>query len=290
MRRWSFGIVFFLAVLSAGVILRVTDYGMNPSPSTTVISADATVTTSPSAAEATTSSSEPVVIPSLEPGVDDALVLEQPEVPRIPGIDYEAFPTGADPSDPAGTVYHVSVVGDDDAAGSESLPFATIDRALATAVDGDTVLVHAGSYATRGLTVTQSRFLLTAAGDGDVTVESAAPGADYGLAVSSPGQHDVVVRGLRLVGFDRLGIRYGNPNTVHRVALDEIVVEGSRVGMAGYFDVRGPVIDGLLVRHLTVEGASHSGLRFGEGGGLNVRLVGVHVSGAAAGDGRADVT
>ena len=45
-----------------------------------------------------------------------------------------------------GTQYHVSPSGSDVNPGTETLPFATIQRAADTAMPGDTVIVHAGEY------------------------------------------------------------------------------------------------------------------------------------------------
>jgi hypothetical protein len=281
-RRWLLGIAFFLAVLTAGVVLRATDYGA-ATTTTTSDSTTSTVSVSPAPSVTTstpssvTTTTERPLPPVLEPGVDDELVLVQPDAPRVAGIDYEAFPTGGDPSDPGGATYHVKADGTDDGDGSQEQPFATIERALTVAGEGDRVLVHAGSYSSRGLNVTQSRFALSDAGDGEVTIEADAPGSDYALSVSTPGQHDVLVRGLRFVGFDGVGIRCGNPVTVARVTLERVTVEGAEEGLTGYFDLRGTIVDGLLLRQVSLLAVGRAGVHLGAGGIVNFRAVGLHV-------------
>lgn len=51
------------------------------------------------------------------------------------------------------TVYHVSTEGDDTNAGTETAPWRTIQKAVTMAQPGDTVLVHAGVYLERIVTV-----------------------------------------------------------------------------------------------------------------------------------------
>jgi len=283
-KRWLIGTVFFLAVLAGGMAVRATGYGEAPrapeqgAGTGPVVSV---VTTLP-AAGAATSSTEPRAVAAPDPGSDDALLLERPAGERIARVDHDAFPGGDDPSDPDGTAYYVASGGDDSGPGSSELPFARIERALSVAADGDRVIVHAGVYPSGGLTVTQSRFSLAAAGDGVVVVQADGPDAGYGLAVSAPGQHDVLVRGLTIAGFDSVGVHYGNPVAVERLVFEDLVVEGAPAGMSSDYLPGDTIVDGLLVRRVSLLGIGDVGLTFGVAGGRNVHIVGLHVSMADA--------
>ena|GEM_PF-1224822 len=290
---WLIGIAFFLLVLAAGALIKVTGYG---EPTTTVASTPATGTVAGASSTpgdtpgvSTGTTGEQVAVDAAV-SADDLLVLAQTELPPVARVDYAAFPTGDDPHSASGRTFHVAPTGDDGGPGSETQPFATIERALSVAADGEAVLIHEGVYSSGGLVVTQSRFLLSAAPGEEVTVEAEGLDAGYGLSVSVAGQHDVTVRGLRLTGFARLGVHYGNPVTIRGLVFEDLVVEGAAEGMAGYYDAADTIVEGMLVRRVSLLDIGSIGFQFGAGGGRNVRISGLHVrmAGAGAGDTASD--
>ncbi|MBW2456545.1 MAG: right-handed parallel beta-helix repeat-containing protein [Deltaproteobacteria bacterium] len=91
----------------------------------------------------------------------------------------------------AGTAYHVAPGGDDNGAGTESAPFATVARGIQQAQPGDSVLVHAGTYHEE-VDVTSggssgSPITLRAAGDGPAIMDGADPGLKSPSAWSDAG-------------------------------------------------------------------------------------------------------
>lgn len=208
---------------------------------------------------------------------DDTRILGQGELPPVARVDYAAFPTVRVPSPSTARTWYVATTGDDRATGAPDRALLTIEAALRQAGNGDVVYVRGGTYAASGLVVTQSDFLLSVYPGESVTIESAEASSTYGLTIASPGQHDVTVRGLRLQGFADVGIYVGNPQTVHRVAFEDVAVSGSDTGFAGNFQRGAVAVDGLLVRHMTLSDIRDAGFRFGGAAGRNVRITGLHV-------------
>jgi hypothetical protein len=208
---------------------------------------------------------------------DDARILGQGELPPVARVDYSAFPAVNVPSPSTARTWYVATTGDDQATGAPDRALRTIEAALRQAGNGDIVYVRGGTYAATGLVVIQSDFLLSAYPGESVTVEPAEASSTYGLTIAAPGQHDVTVRGLRLEGFADVGIYAGNPQTVHRLALEDVVVSGSSTGFAGSFQPGAVAVDGLLVRHVTLSDIRDVGFEFGAAAGRNVRITGLHV-------------
>jgi len=208
---------------------------------------------------------------------DDARILGQGELPPVARVDYSAFPAVNVPSPSTARTWYVANTGDDRATGTPDRALRTIEAALRQAGNGDVVYVRGGMYSATGLVVTQSDFLLSAYPGESVTIEPAEASSTYGLTIAAPGQHDVTVRGLRLEGFADVGIYAGNPQTVHRVALEDVVVSGSGTGFAGDFRPGGVAVDGLLVRRMTLSDIRDVGFQFGGAAGRNVRITGLHV-------------
>lgn len=208
---------------------------------------------------------------------DDTRILCQGELPAVARVDYTAFPAVKVPSPSTARAWYVAVTGDDRATGAPDRALRTIEAALRQAGSGDIVYVRGGTYAATGLVVTQSNFLLSAYPGESVTIGPAETSSTYGLTIVAPDQHDVTVRGLHLQGFADVGIYVGNPRTAHRLALEDVVVSGSDTGFAGSFQRGAVAVDGLLVRRMTLSDIHGVGFQFGEAGGRNVRITGLHV-------------
>ena len=145
------------------------------------------------------------------------------------------------------------------------------------AKDGDRVFVRSGTYVSAGLDVAQSEFLLSNY-QGEPVVVVAAPGAHTGLSLARPSQHDVMVRGLTITGFSDEGVYFGNRQTMRNLVLEDLEVIGSASGMAGaYEDSVAPLVDGMLVKHVSLRDIQDIGFQFGVGPGNNVRIVSLHV-------------
>jgi len=225
---------------------------------------------------------------------DDARILGQGELPPVARVDYSAFAAVNVPAPSTARTWYVATTGDDQATGAPDRALRTIEAALRRAGNGDVVYVRGGAYSATGLAVTQSDFLLSAYPGESVTIEPAEVSSTYGLTVATPGQHDVTVRDLHLEGFADVGIYVGNPQTVRRLALEDLVVSGSDTGFAGDFRPGGVAVDGLLVRRMDLIDIRDVGFHFGAAAGRNVRVTGLHVQmappvagGAAAAAGQA---
>lgn len=209
----------------------------------------------------------PAPTPALRPGE------KGPELPTT-AVDPTRFPR-RDPARGAvrGTTYHVSPEGDDQAAGTEKAPLRTIRRALAaaasaTSVGGGTagsgVVVHAGTYLEgaedeeTALVLEHEGLSVAAAAGAKPVVKPARASVKNGLEVRA--SHATWV-GVSFEGFASCGIALGKPGaTVEDTVLAELSVTmpAGGDGIAVYLDqreARKPVVQGLLLERVTVEGA-----------------------------------
>lgn len=137
----------------------------------------------------------------------------------------------------AGT-FHVATSGNDGAVGTSAAPWRTIQRAADAATAGDTVVVHAGTYA--GFVV-DARGTETApivfSGDGAVTIDGAAT-TDRD-AIHIDGGAWIRIEGLTVLGARRAGIS----------ALDceHVTVRGNRIDGNGTWGVFSAFCDDLVV-------------------------------------------
>jgi hypothetical protein len=211
---------------------------------------------------------------------DDQALLAQGEPGHVARVDYSAFPAGGDPSSKSGRNYYVAPGGDDSSSdpngGDIAHPFRTIEKALAAAKDGDRVFIRAGTYATSGLEVSQSSFLL-ASYEGESVHIVATEDGHVGLSLAHEGQHDVTVQGLSLEGFSDEGIYLGNKQTMHNIVLQDLNVSDSTVGMAGAFtESTTPLVDGMLVKHVDLLNIRDVGFEFSVAPVKNLHMVGVY--------------
>src|SRR5690348_2732663 len=103
------------------------------------------------------------------------------------------------------STYHVSTTGDDAAAGSDAAPWRTIQHAADVVQPGDTVVIHAGTYAgfQVGAHGTQAA-PIAFTGDGTVTIEGTMTSDQD--AIHSENASWIEIRGLTVVGATRAGV------------------------------------------------------------------------------------
>lgn len=147
--------------------------------------------------------------------------------------------------------WHVATTGNDAAAGTDTAPWRTIQRAADAVAPGDTVIIHAGTYTgflvrARG---TQAQPIAFVA-DGDVRIDGAAT-ADRD-AVHIEGASYVRVEGLTVTGAARAGIS--------ALDCDHITVRGNRVDANARWGIFSAFCDDLLVEN---NEASRSGTEHG---------------------------
>lgn len=178
-------------------------------------------------------------------------------LPTIAKIDFSAFPDPTKhPAGRGGKTHEVKPTGQ-----------GVIARTLERAAPGDTILVHPGTYKEghsgdfRALIVDKERIFLRAKEIGSVTVQPMA-GINYGLMITAS---HVRVEGLTIKGFKQAHVAIGRQGaTVANVILSDLKVEAPadkqwHDGIVADVDRRGakkPAVDGLLLRNITVKGAS----------------------------------
>ena len=112
----------------------------------------------------------------------------------------------------AGKTYHVSVSGNNSAAGSEASPWRSIQHAADSVSPGDTVLVHAGSY--------RDRVFFRKSGTAEAPILfSAAPGEAVTVRALelAPGTGYLNFANLNVEGFKNWGVSLEGDN--HHVTL-----------------------------------------------------------------------
>ena len=138
----------------------------------------------------------------------------------------------------SGDTFHVAPAGADTAPGTAAAPWQTIQRAADAVTAGDTVVIHAGTYAgfrvgARGTETAQITFV----GDGDVRITGSAT-ADRDV-VHVEGGAWIRIEGLHVSGATRAGIS--------ALDCDHITVRGNRVDANGRWGVFSSFCDDLLV-------------------------------------------
>ena len=173
-------------------------------------------------------------------------------LPTIAAIDWAAFPRAvAEPRGRSGRVVRLR----------PGAP-AVVARALESAAPGDTLLLEPGTYTEgmpgdyRGLVMDKEGLVLRAVG-GRARIVPAA-GIKRGLMVEAS---QITVQGLDLEGFKDAGVSLGKEGeTLRQIVLTDISVKGGPDdGIVAYPDHRAsgkPVIDGMLLRNVRVEGAA----------------------------------
>lgn len=150
--------------------------------------------------------------------------------------------------------YFVAVTGSDSAAGTESDPFATIQRAAEAAQPGDEVVVRSGSYAgfapPRGGTETAR---ITYRADGSVVIDrpcSRCDGSGVNLRDDEAPRNYVTIEGFEIRGLDRHGVALSW--TTGTIVRGCTVIGNGAVGIYG-----GHTTDALIEGNESADNSSH---------------------------------
>jgi hypothetical protein len=123
-----------------------------------------------------------------------------------------------------GTTYHVATTGNDANPGTAAAPWSTLQRAAASVLPGDTVVVEAGTYApvTISASGTASGFIYFKAADGARPVIETTPGV--GTLVSIAGSY------IRFSGFEMVGGQWGVQVVLgaHDVIVERNLIRGQK--------------------------------------------------------------
>jgi nitrous oxidase accessory protein NosD len=136
--------------------------------------------------------------------------------------------------------WHVSPSGNDAAAGSDTAPFKTIQRAVTAANAGDTVLVHAGTYL--GFQVMKSGTAsapLTVKAEAGVNINGA--GTTDRDAIHVENASYVIIDGFTVTGATRSGIS--------SITSDHITIRNNRSDQNAKWGVFSAFTDELLVEN-----------------------------------------
>jgi MYXO-CTERM domain-containing protein len=147
--------------------------------------------------------------------------------------------------------FHVSASGSDAAAGSEAAPFETIQRAANVVGAGDSVVVHAGTYA--GFKVTKrgtEAAPITFKSDGDVTIAGAMTTNRDAIWIEDSSY--IVIDGFAVTQAQRAGIS--------ALTCDHVTVKNNKADQNGRWGIFSAFCDDFVVEH---NEASRSGTEHG---------------------------
>ena len=129
--------------------------------------------------------------------------------------------------------WHVAMTGNDGGAGTQAAPLQTIQAAASRAADGDSVIVHSGTYA--GFVVTRPG--LTFSADGAVTIDGAQTTDRDAILID--GASRITIEGFRVIGARRAGIA--------ALDCDHVTVRNNRVDANARWGVFSGFCDDLVV-------------------------------------------
>lgn len=138
------------------------------------------------------------------------------------------------------STWHVATTGNDANGGSDASPFQTIQRAATAAQPGDTVIVHAGTYAGfKVATHATAAAPITFKADGAVNLGGALT-ADRDV-IHIEGASYITIDGFSVTGATRAGIS--------AITCDHITVKNNRVDASVRWGVFSAFCDDLVVEH-----------------------------------------
>jgi parallel beta-helix repeat protein len=133
------------------------------------------------------------------------------------------------------TYYYVATSGNDLNPGTQSQPWRTIQKAAATLMAGDTVLIHAGTYyekvtpansGTDGQYITYQNF-----GDGEVVIDAQGGERSECIEVNNKAYLRFIGLHLKNAGYSDLNAAFAALSGSNHLILDQIVAETSRFGI-----------------------------------------------------------
>jgi len=153
-------------------------------------------------------------------------------------------------------VYHVSATGGSDAAnGSQTSPWATLQKAANTVQAGDVVIVHAGNYAGFDLwTSGTASQRITFTAESGVVIN--APNSRTADGINLEGADYVTIAGFRVVGMPRAGIR--------SVVNDGVIIRNNIADQNGYWGILTGFSENILIENnITSRSANQHGIYVG---------------------------
>lgn len=188
-----------------------------------------------------------------------ALAADAADYPNVANIDFTKFPRR---EKRAGKTLHVAAVGQE---------FKSLAAALEKAGKGDTILVHKGRYALDDVLVIEKSDL-SLVGEG-ATLVPANGEVRYALDVRGD---NVSVEGFIIEGFTGSVITFGRTDrTQHNLVFADLTVKGGDDGfrsVAVEKPAQKPLLSGLLLENVWIEGSHLVGFNIGEGPVTDIRL------------------
>jgi len=148
------------------------------------------------------------------------------------------------------TTWHVATTGNDSNGGTETAPFKTTQRAANAVAAGDTVLVHAGTYA---------GFVVTTSGTPSAPITFRGDGAVIDGAVTA-NRDAILVDGASWIAFESLSVSGATRAGIAAEDCHHVTVRGSHIDRNGRWGVFSSFCDDLLVEDNEV---SRSGTEHG---------------------------
>lgn len=136
--------------------------------------------------------------------------------------------------------FQVATTGDDAAAGTSAAPWRTIQRAVRAAAPGDTVIVHAGSYAgfTVGVRGSEARPIAFVA-DGAVAIDGAA----------TTDRDAIHVEGASWVRIEGFTVTHAARAGISAIDCDHIALRGNKLDQNGKWGIFSAFCDDLVIEH-----------------------------------------
>src|SRR3954464_4514566 len=120
--------------------------------------------------------------------------------------------------------FHVAMRGDDAAAGTSAAPWRTIQRAVRAVAPGDTVVVHAGSYA---------GFVVDVRGSEAAPIAFVADGAVAIDGAATPDRDTIHVEGASWVRIEGFTASHAARAGISAIDCDHITLRGNKLDQNG---------------------------------------------------------